>query len=335
VCLGRRGGSIQLTKAILGEMKDQGTSTLTALSKERNLDQSLISYGDFEGKFSAHYLIKTLSIGSIIEIWKLCKFIQKNQPHSILWVMGHPLDVIPRIVSKILGLRNFSIIHEMAAHAGEFWPPELYNRIIINLSSKVLFLSRSEASKFSKKFPSKQFQVIRHPEMKIERSEAISIDLEHSKFFLFIGRIQPYKGLSILGEAWRLFKSNIGLVVAGEGRIPEEIKNLPRTQIINRWLSEGEMKSLTLAATGIIFPYTEGSQSGVMNLDEVRIKHKLLTDVPGLVEYADSLSIVVEKSSSSHLLDGLYQLEKISKDDPSKYPSDYTPISWREILAEE
>lgn len=91
--------------------------------------------------------------------------------------------------------------------------------------------------------------------------------------FLFQGRIDKYKGLEVLAEAYkRLTKEyrDITLTIAGSGDFSayEQLcKELPNCTVINRWLTNEEVVSLFNDKSVItILPYTSATQSGVINV---------------------------------------------------------------------
>lgn len=312
VCFGRRGGSIQLTEAILGELLQAQIPIRLALSKEREGKQDFGVNADFEGRFSFSYLIRTLGIGATIEIFRFCNFVLKSNPKNVLWIMPHPLDLIPRMITKSFGIYNVSIIHEIRPHAGSKWPPSWYTKIIIRLSKSVIFLSEYEASKISLANRNTKKFVIRHPILHLSKVASTTVNINHGNYILFIGRIQSYKGLAILADAWRnvFQETDLFLVIAGEGALPNAAKQLPNTQYLNRWLSDGEMRFIIEGATALVFPYLEASQSGLLATDLIVGKRKILTNVPGLLEYATGNTIFVESNNVSALESGIRSLFK-------------------------
>lgn len=86
--------------------------------------------------------------------------------------------------------------------------------------------------------------------------------------FLFFGRMEKYKGLGLLLEAWEtLAKSSdnpITLTIAGSGDISEHlptIAKLPRVEVRNSWLSDDDMSRIFATHDVNLLPYSEGSTS--------------------------------------------------------------------------
>ena len=88
----------------------------------------------------------------------------------------------------------------------------------------------------------------------------------------FFGRIDKYKGLHILSEAYNNIKekSNVHLIVAGSGDFSEyelEYKELHNCLVINRYINDLELREiLSLKNVVLILPYTDATQSGVIPL---------------------------------------------------------------------
>lgn len=86
--------------------------------------------------------------------------------------------------------------------------------------------------------------------------------------FLFFGRIEPYKGINILLEAYRKLKSEVDhvtLTIAGAGKhfnIKENDINLD-INIENRWIEDDEVESFFCGENVVlILPYLDATQSG-------------------------------------------------------------------------
>ncbi|MEQ1711210.1 MAG: glycosyltransferase family 4 protein [Hyphomicrobium sp.] len=86
--------------------------------------------------------------------------------------------------------------------------------------------------------------------------------------FLFFGRIQGYKGLDILLEAWRLVKARhappMQLTVAGGGDIGpyrSAFEQVDDVELIHQWISDEHMQELFTSHHVNVLPYREGSTS--------------------------------------------------------------------------
>jgi len=87
------------------------------------------------------------------------------------------------------------------------------------------------------------------------------------KYILFFGRIQKYKGLDILIDAYDRVKYELNdhsLVIAGEGKIPEEIQGKEKVIYINRYIAPSELVQLIKNSRFVIMPYKDATYSGVL-----------------------------------------------------------------------
>jgi glycosyltransferase involved in cell wall biosynthesis len=112
--------------------------------------------------------------------------------------------------------------------------------------------------------------------------------------FLFFGRIQRYKGIDLLLEAFQLVLKQAPLarlVIAGSGNfwfdpesygIPE--KNLC---IINRFIPGPELADLIESSRVVVCPYRDATQSGVVMSAFAFCKPVIVTDVGALREVVE------------------------------------------------
>jgi glycosyltransferase involved in cell wall biosynthesis len=103
---------------------------------------------------------------------------------------------------------------------------------------------------------------------------------------LFFGRISHYKGLDTLLEAmgavWERLPETT-LVVAGSGEVePHPALADPRVTLRNEHLAEAELPGLYAAATCVVLPYRQASQSGVGSEAKQYGRPMIVTDVGGL-----------------------------------------------------
>jgi glycosyltransferase involved in cell wall biosynthesis len=84
---------------------------------------------------------------------------------------------------------------------------------------------------------------------------------------LFFGRISHYKGLDVLLDAmpavWTV-RPTVNLVIAGDGPLPEsQVLDDPRVDLRAGYLPEDAVPGMMEAATCLVLPYRQASQSGV------------------------------------------------------------------------
>jgi len=133
--------------------------------------------------------------------------------------------------------------------------------------------------------------VLSHPSIQryadLARRQRIGRRSEDGSFrVLLFGRIFAYKGLEdlILAEA-ALGESVPGLriVIAGRGDDPSDFRPMMgdpgRYDIRHRFIEDEEVARLFVDADVVVLPYTEASQSGVLNLAAAFGRPVIVTDV--------------------------------------------------------
>ncbi|KAB8321051.1 glycosyltransferase [Tolypothrix campylonemoides VB511288] len=86
---------------------------------------------------------------------------------------------------------------------------------------------------------------------------------------LFFGRIEKYKGIAILIEAFRIAKQKnpqLSLTIAGDGPLDSEIKKQIlelNIELINKWISDADLQEIMTSKGVMILPYLSATQSGV------------------------------------------------------------------------
>lgn len=117
--------------------------------------------------------------------------------------------------------------------------------------------------------------------------------IEGEEFFLFFGRMDKYKGIIRLLNAFSKIKnvSGIKLVIAGRGTLTEEeqkiIEKIPNIILIKRYILDGEMLWLFDNCKFTVLPYIEASQSGVLSMSYYFKKPVLVSDLEGLTEFVE------------------------------------------------
>lgn len=127
----------------------------------------------------------------------------------------------------------------------------------------------------------------------------------YEDYILFFGRIEPYKGVDLLIEAYlnsSLINRNIKLLIAGKGKIETEINN-PNIILINRYISNEELSSFIANCKFVVLPYISATQSGCVMSAYAHNKPVLATNVGDFPnEVIDGLTgMLVEPNNISQL----------------------------------
>lgn len=105
----------------------------------------------------------------------------------------------------------------------------------------------------------------------------------------FFGRIEPYKGLDLLVDAFeRSQTKGLQLLIAGSGAIEssllERINRNNNIELINRYIDDDEFQPLLDSVDFVVLPYKRASQSGVIPMCFAYGKTVIATNVGALDE---------------------------------------------------
>jgi glycosyltransferase involved in cell wall biosynthesis len=205
-------------------------------------------------------------------------------------------DISARIIpfSYLRAVEKTCAIHDPRPHLGEYR--------IINTLIRKLFFRRMDLFEMKSDYSLKEW-LLYYPNLKnvyvkklnlydvykkFEPCRPFDLAFFDSSYFVFVGRVSPYKGLPQLIKA---FESYLGhfqgskLVIAGKGdglEIPEILKD--HILCINRFVNPRELVWLVKNSKSIILPYLEATQSGVLMM-AMSLESKIIcTDVGGLKE---------------------------------------------------
>jgi len=146
-----------------------------------------------------------------------------------------------------------------------------------------------------------------HPEIAGERMTVIPLGVydyflrwqrpeyaEKPGTVLFFGRINAYKGLGVLLEAWERVAAECPqarLIIAGQGydlpNYRERILRDPQCVLIDRFVSSQEVAQLFTEASLVVLPYVEATQSGVISVALAFGKPAVVTCVGSLPEMVE------------------------------------------------
>lgn len=163
-------------------------------------------------------------------------------------------------------------------------------------TDSILLLSEHSRKIFQEYYPSLSYKVdllrlgAHVPDVNSEMPPELT-DFTKS-YYLFFGRIDKYKGLFHLLNAYSQVKNIVkwDLVVAGNGTITDEEQilineNKERIHQIKRYIKDEEMCWLFEHSGCTVLPYIEASQSGVLSISFHFGKPVIVSNVEGLTEF--------------------------------------------------
>lgn len=213
-------------------------------------------------------------------------------------------------VKKFKNVPVIMTVHDLTSHLGEknFLIDSISNYIIKH-SKYLIVLSKKFIPLAQKRFNFKKEDIFYIPHANFsyynKENKIPSFD-EIFNRILFFGRINKYKGLSVLLRAmpliWEKLPS-LKLRIAGNGEISEnEInfinENKDKIELINGWIKDEDVWDYFKDIDMTIVPYIEASQSGVIPLSYSAGKSAIATNVGGLDEQIIPIGGVVVETNN-------------------------------------
>ena len=187
---------------------------------------------------------------------------------------------------------NMSIRNRLANTYNELIAKKFFKRV-----TKFLLLSKESFHTFSKNQPEHANKLLvmnlgAHLPIDEECMPPEGVTLLKNQFYLFFGRIDKYKGIGNLLNAYKDSNCEYPLVIAGSGNLTEEetilCNECKNVLLINRYILDGEMKWLINNSMAVCLPYIEATQSGVIPLAYYYKKPVLVSDLAGLTQFVVS-----------------------------------------------
>ncbi|MGX3010677.1 glycosyltransferase family 4 protein [Helicobacter sp. 23-1044] len=289
ISLTRKGGGFeQYTNAILEHFKLPFTIYQSAfVSDEVRRDDAkfIVTY---KGKIS--FILSSIFILPFIFLY-FCLVARK---YSALFVPHFHFFNIAFIVAFRLNKKPVILVeHDGIVHLGDELPMQQF---LINLCIKnathIIFLSNFVASQVSPKLlQNKPISIIPHGIFAFKGLKRDQKQYHPKPTLLFFGRVSKYKGIELLLDTLPSIQTQSyeKLIIAGKSNYQYSIAHLSsevqeKIEIIDRFLSMGEIAEIFNSAHILIMPYLEASQSGVAAVGIANGMACVVSDVGGLSE---------------------------------------------------
>jgi len=199
-------------------------------------------------------------------------------------------------------------VHDPVLHSNESKFNQLLNRFVakdIKAADKVVVLSSVFRKYISEQYKKRDKDIVVLPHGTFEtykevghnQTEASEWYRNHPESinFLFFGRIEYYKGLDLLIEAYaaleKKYSKHVSLLIAGKGDFSpyhDAFKQLKNAKLLNYMIPDENVMSLFHGRNVItVLPYRDATQSGVINLAAQSASLIIATNVGGLPEQLD------------------------------------------------
>lgn len=234
-------------------------------------------------------------------------------PFGLVWSpVIFPL--LPREIKIVYTLHD-PHPHDVPTNFVSFLYDNIERRIRKKYSSGIVILNNND-KEYVQKNICPNVIVIPHASFGYYSGERDAINNEICKNTIgFIGRIEPYKGLDVLLEAYRLIKhKGIKLLIAGNGSIQDDllaqIKSDKGIILINRYIEDEEFSTILDKVDFVVLPYKRASQSGVIPMAFAYGKAVIATNVGALSEQVpDGTGLIVNPTAKeiAYSIEELYQ----------------------------
>ena len=214
--------------------------------------------------------------------------------------MHHPWSII-LIIFLWPFIRISSVIHDAKPHDGDNeFLTNFTNFLICVFSDKIIFLSEIQMSILVKNpftgfiLKYKDIAFVKHPSFFHYKSESFISDFTNEKYdFVFLGRLEPYKGLDMLLKAFKIFKNKFkrdsSLLIAGNPSKNFEINDFryDGIKLKAEYIDDDDLPKIINSGSVIVVPYSEATQSGLVLLANDFNKSCVITPCNGLIEQAN------------------------------------------------
>lgn len=223
----------------------------------------------------------------------ICKRYDINIVHFI----NGPGDISLIKILEAKEIKCVSTIHDLHRHESrKEWYKEIrakirYKRLYKNFlfSKYVITNSAGQYKELKQNYNNKNVFYHSFPSLVsdvIKNGNDIAPELVNinKPYILFFGRIEEYKGISLLykifTETSDLYE-HFYLVIAGKGTLPfNRVSNEKNVIIMNRYIKDTEIANIYQNAACAVYPYISATQSGVLSLAYYFKTPILASDVP-------------------------------------------------------
>lgn len=267
-----------------------------------------------------------------------------------------PADTNTIQALKKKGISVVSTIHDLQAHeAKKEWYKMLRHKLMtqkylsyIKKGYSFITNSKNQEAKLKQQYPDKRIFYHPFPSLVteiIKKGEDVPIELRElcRPYILFFGRIEEYKGVSLLYDTFVSTPelcNKYSLVIAGKGSNSTlKIGNESNVLFLNRYIKDTEVAYLFKNAKTVVYPYISATQSGVLTLAFYFGTPIIASDVPFFKEIIEDnsngkLFRCGEKDDLREVLSGYLNKsnEEMKDKEREYYQSNYTIGAQRSSL---
>lgn len=312
-----------------------------------NVENLSVWKNEFENSNVSFHIVKTYKRNKLSVFLNTFNIVRKYRIYAIIKAFNPDVLYSPFVLlweRFLFGMlhkktHNVTTIHDVKLHDSYHNIEELMTKFLnygsMRFTDSIVILNKKDLPYVEQKYKLPTI-VIPHASFSYYvNNEDIDYHLKHS--ICFIGRIEPYKGLDLLVDAFEQVKTpGLSLVIAGKGNIEhyllQKIKGNEKITLINKYLSEEEIANIIQKSDIAILPYKRASQSGIIPLCFANGRMVIATNVGALEEQIPQGTGILINPSVEEIalsIDKLYsQPELICKYGKNAYDYAITQLTW-------
>lgn len=238
-----------------------GFPELTKWKEWIDIDKSYVS-NDAVGKTGP------ASIRLFSEEMRLIKSLKPDYVHYV----GIPLLFHFSLLAKY-NKNDLCVIHDPIPHSGEEGIRYRLKRLALSIvSGKFVLLNNLQGDAFCRRYHVSKNRVRFASLGAYECYSGFGSGRQiPGRFILFFGRLSPYKGIRYALDAFNHIKDkfpDVRIIIAGAGPLCfdwAQYSGKRQFELIHRYLSVDEIADYVRSAEFVVCPYTDATQSGVVN----------------------------------------------------------------------
>lgn len=335
--LGRKGGTALYAYEMTKGLIENGAEVYAIVSKQNEMIdewkklklKKLVVIPTYTNKYN--FIVNSIKFYLFSRL-KIRLYFKNEKIDCIYIPCFHPwFSSIDKLFNKI-NTKIVITIHDPIPHTGSFFKNKLVclmQKKDLLKSDEIIILSNHFKKYVENTYKKKSSQVHVIPHgifnyyKNIEKNFQEDFYNKNKINFLFFGRIEPYKGLNVLGQAYRKIRdkyTNVSLTVVGSGDFsPYEnnFSNLMDFKLINRWIKDEEVNMFFKGENVVtVLPYLNATQSGVVNIAMLNNSLVIATNTGGIKEQIEDKKngLLVSPNSIDELYNAMiYVIENKEK----------------------
>jgi glycosyltransferase involved in cell wall biosynthesis len=211
----------------------------------------------------------------------------------VVCTMLHPLNSLVSWLIRLSGAKYVIVLHEpTSARVSHASVITAMTRMEARRADGIVLLSDASVDDFRRHYPQNRAltTVLPMGSFRCSASRVRPYPSGRPVRLLFFGRIDEYKGIDLLIDAYKLLRQAgraVTLAIFGAGDMRnqmEALEGVPDVEVQNRWIQHTELASILDEHDVCIVPYRSASQSGVVPMAQYAGLPVVATPVGGLVE---------------------------------------------------